>query len=95
MEKTTGFGTYVREELAKRDRKIRQLRFLVIVIMIYLIVQLFWGRASMSTDLSNPATGQEYTCKASGWGWFGTPAAIIMHHRCVADMESRGYSRAK
>jgi hypothetical protein len=52
------------------------------------------GCASMSTRMENPTTGQDYTCAAHGWGWFGTPAAIIMHHRCVADMEAQGYVRA-
>jgi len=90
MSKKCGIGEYIDKEMSKRDRKIRQLRFAVAVLF-GVIYALLSGCASFDTQMHNPGTGQDYKCEAFGWGWAGTPAAIILHHRCVTTMRERGY----
>jgi len=91
MSKKCGIGEYIDNELKKRDLKIKQLRVAVAFLAVGVIIALLTGCASFNTPMQNPATGHEYNCEAWGWGWAGTPAAIILHHRCVTTMRERGY----
>jgi hypothetical protein len=87
----TGFGNII----DKNTSAIVRLQRLVLALAIAVLLAVLSGCASMSTPMKNAQTGQTYTCSAWGWGWVGTPAAIIAHHHCVTTMESRGYVEMK
>ena len=48
------------------------------------------GCTTPSTMLVNDQ-GQIMRCAASGWGWIGTPQALLIHQKCVDDLKSIGY----
>lgn len=49
------------------------------------------GCASVSTPMKH-ADGRVLNCSASGFGWIGAPAALIMRRNCVMEAEENGFS---
>ncbi len=41
--------------------------------------------------LVNPGTNEFRNCAASGWGWAGTPMALMSHSNCVKSLQSIGF----
>ena len=58
-------------------------------VMISLAV-LVAGCASVSTPMKH-ADGRAINCSASGFGWIGAPAALIMRENCVSDARAKGF----
>lgn len=58
-------------------------------VMISLAV-LVAGCASVSTHMKH-ADGRWINCSASGIGWIGAPAALIMRENCVSDARAKGF----
>lgn len=56
-----------------------------------LTLLLLTGCATRSTALRHSETGELQNCQASGWGWLGAPAALIMHSNCMKRMKEAGY----
>ena len=48
------------------------------------------GCAAYNTELRN-ASGDVSYCQNVGWGWLGTPIAIINQKRCESALRERGY----
>jgi len=51
---------------------------------------LFTGCAIVSTNMQHP-DGRRLECRASGFGWIGAPAALIMRHECVNNLKAQGF----
>ncbi len=64
----------------------RGMKRLIILVIVFSI-----GCAAPSQVLRHPQTGQIAKCESFGWGWLGTPMALIMHQDCIDKMKESGY----
>lgn len=45
---------------------------------------------SLNTPMKD-AQGQVFECRNTGWGWLGTPMALVSQKRCESDARERGF----
>jgi hypothetical protein len=69
----------------------RVMKMVILSMMLFLLV----GCAVLSTNLKNPQTNEIVKCEHWGWGWLGTPMALIMHQDCIDKMKKSGYIPVK
>lgn len=56
---------------------------------------LICGCAAPNQIMVNPSNGAAVDCSTWGWGWAGTPMALIAHERCIERYRSVGFVTAE
>ena len=65
------------------------------VIISFIITLLFSGCCAPNQIMVNPMDGTTIDCSTYGWGWAGTPMALMNHYRCIERYEGIGYVKSQ